>query len=422
MKKKITFLIFYLININPTFSQIQTDTSRIEWIDGYLDIHHILTGSGDCTFVIMPDGTNLLIDAGDIGDRSLRKGGYPLKSTEEYPNNSKTAARWIFEYIKQVIPNTFKNEIDYALLTHFHDDHIGGITNNTKTSKNGNYKISGISEIAEYIPIDLIIDRNYPNYDFPTNLKLAYNNEPSIFLNYLKFIDYQQQKNGLLIQQLIPGSTNQIIQKNNQKKFSNFKIRGVKANGTIWTGKNEETKVYISADSIIDKMGKFNENPLSLAIKISYGKFDYFTGGDNTGLNGFGMPKWFDVETPIAKAVGKVDVTTLCHHGCRDAVNENFLNLLQPKIIVQQSWSSNHPGEEVLHRMIYSGIQNIFATNILNETKITLGFWLTNLYKSTFGHLIIRVLPGGYQFYVLVAETIDEKIKIKKAYGPFNSE
>jgi hypothetical protein len=42
------------------------------------------------------------------------------------------------------------------------------------------------------------------------------------------------------------------------------------------------------------------------------------------------MPAWFDVETPMAKAVGKVEVTTLCHHGCRDAVNENFLSYLSP--------------------------------------------------------------------------------------------
>ena len=115
----------------------------------------------------------------------------------------------------------------------------------------------------------------------------------------------------------------------------------------------------------------------------------------NTGLKGFGLPGWYDVETPMAKAVGKVEVATLCHHGCRDAVNENFLSFLSPQTVVQQTWSSNHPGEEVLHRIIYKGIKNVFTTNIQNATKTTLGFWLTDTYKSIFGHIIIRVLPGG---------------------------
>ena len=203
-----------------------------------------------------------------------------------------------------------------------------------------------------------LIDRNYPNYNYPTDLKKAYQNEPSIFLNLLKFIHYQQTKNGMVAAQLIPGSTSQLQMVNKKSSYQNFSIRGVKANGTIWTGNGNETKTYFTADSVLNN-GKFNENPLSLAVKFSYGNFDYFTGGDNTGLQGFGMPQWFDVETPMAKAVGNVEVTTLCHHGCRDAVNDNFLHFLNPQTIVQQTWSSNHPGEEVLHRMIYKEIKNL---------------------------------------------------------------
>jgi hypothetical protein len=57
---------------------------------------------------------------------------------------------------------------------------------------------------------------------------------------------------------------------NKKSNYQNFSIRGVKANGTIWTGKGDETKTYFTADSVLSN-GKFNENPLSLAIKISYG-------------------------------------------------------------------------------------------------------------------------------------------------------
>ncbi|OYU56573.1 MAG: hypothetical protein CFE25_04900 [Chitinophagaceae bacterium BSSC1] len=411
-----------LILIFSVNAQTVADTSSIEWKEGYLDIHHILTGSGDCAFIIMPDGTTMLVDAGDIGDRKLRRGGYPLMPTSPYPDNSNSAGQWIVKYIKQVLPNAIKPEIDYALLTHFHDDHIGGITASTQTSTNGAYKITGITDVGESLKINKLIDRNYPNYNFPTNLNIAYQKEPSIFLNLQKFISYQQKNNGLVAEQLKPGSEEQIKLKYKQSIYPSFSIRGIKANGTIWTGKGTETVEYFNADSAIDGNGFFNENTMSLAIKISYGKFDYFTGGDNTGLRGFGMPNWYDVETPMAKAVGKVEVTTLCHHGCRDAANENFLKYLNPQTIVQQTWSSNHPGEEVLHRMIYNGNKNVFATNILDETKTTLGFWLTDTYKSIFGHIIIRVLPGGKTYYALIGETLNNKVQIKRVFGPYSSE
>lgn len=34
------------------------------WQPGWLDIHHIATGRGNATFVMLPDGTSMLIDAG----------------------------------------------------------------------------------------------------------------------------------------------------------------------------------------------------------------------------------------------------------------------------------------------------------------------------------------------------------------------
>jgi beta-lactamase superfamily II metal-dependent hydrolase len=374
-----------------------TDTTSIVWQPGYLDIHHIETGSGNSAFIIMPDGTTLLVDAGDIGDRKLRHLGYPLTSTPPYPDDSKTAGQWIVDYIKQALPTI--NKIDYALITHYHDDHLGGLM-----------------DVGNLLPITKLIDRGN---DFPTDLKKYYHQEPNVYLSYQRFIASQH----LVAEQLKVGSTSQIIPVH---KFNAlFSIRGVKANGEIWTGIGNKTFTYLTADSVLNN-GKFEENPLSLAIKISYGKFDYYTGGDNTGLQDIDTPIWYDVETPIAKAVGKVEAMTLDHHGCRDAVNQHLLSCLQPQTIIQQSWSSNHPGEEVLHRLIskriYPGEKSIFATNIQDATKATLGFWLTDNYKSTFGHVIIRVLPGGNTYYVLIAETIQGKVTVKEAFGPYECE
>ena len=43
------------------------------WQEGYMDIHHISTGRGSAIFFILPDGTRMLADAGDLGDPSRWK-------------------------------------------------------------------------------------------------------------------------------------------------------------------------------------------------------------------------------------------------------------------------------------------------------------------------------------------------------------
>lgn len=421
MRKTKTLLWASLLSSSLAVAQSSHDTTAITWKKGYLDIHHINTGRGNSAFVALPDGTTLLIDAGDLYDKAGEKKIAPLTITPPYPNASKNSGQWIADYIKQVLPHQTKPVLDYALITHYHSDHMGIINAGTKTSANGPYKLSGITQVGDIIPIKKLIDRGY---DFPTDLKSYYTKNDDIFPNLLKFIN-TQQKNGLVAESLKVGHTDQLTLIHDAKKYPTLKIRGIKSNGTIWTGKENNNFEYFSASDVLDKKGKFNENPLSNAIKISYGKFDYYTGGDNTGLQGFGLPHWFDVETPIAKAVGKVEVATLDHHGNRDATNENFLHHLQPQVMVEQTWCSDHPGQEVMHRItsdhIYPGKKNIFATNIQEVTKATLGFWFTKGYKSLFGHVILRVLPGGDSFYVLVAETIKGKVVVKKAFGPYPS-
>jgi Metallo-beta-lactamase superfamily len=425
MIRKLLLLIAIFLLSNSVIAQTQTDTTSIIWKDGYLDIHHINTGRGVCTFMVLPDGTTMMVDAGDLDDTPFEIGAksWPLKITPTYPNSSKNSGEWMADYMQQVYPKV--QQIDYALITHFHGDHMGMIKKDSKTSANGSYKLTGLTQVGDIIPIKTIIDRNYPAYNFPVDLKKFYKEENSIFLNYLSFID-TQSKTGLQAASLQVGATNQIVLKNAAAKFPSFTLRGVKANGTIWKGSDSGTFEYFTADSILDAKKKFSENPLSLAIKLSYGKFDYFTGGDNTGLQGYGLPTWFDVETPMAKAVGKVEVTTLNHHGNRDGTNENFLSNLQPKVVVQQTWCSDHPGQEVMHRLlsnhIYKGEKNIFATNIQEVTKHTLGFWFTQGYKSMFGHIIIRVLPGGNNYYVLIGETVNGKVQITKSFGPYISQ
>lgn len=122
MKPSKILLIFFLITSLFSIAQEQLPA----WQEGMMDIHHINTGGrgGDAAFAILPDGTTLLIDAGDMSETRPRT--LSARNAELVPNRSKNAMEWIVDYIEQFHPLKEKGVLDYALITHYHDDHLGG--------------------------------------------------------------------------------------------------------------------------------------------------------------------------------------------------------------------------------------------------------------------------------------------------------
>jgi hypothetical protein len=132
-----------------------------------------------------------------------------------------------------------------------------------------------------------------------------------------------------------------------------------------------------------------------------------------------------DVETPVAKAVGEVDVAVMDHHGNRDSHNEFHVKTLRPRVWIGQSWSSDHPGHEVLRRItstyLYPGERDLFATNMLEANKLVIGPSLERSYKSIDGHILVRVLAGGKQYYVIILDDESEQREVKAVFGPYNT-
>jgi glyoxylase-like metal-dependent hydrolase (beta-lactamase superfamily II) len=73
--------------------------------------------------------------------------GMPTK-----PDSSRQAGEWIARYITRTLRNFPEKQIDYAILSHFHGDHIGKVSPDSKRSPEGRYALTGISEIPEYVP------------------------------------------------------------------------------------------------------------------------------------------------------------------------------------------------------------------------------------------------------------------------------
>lgn len=432
---KFHYIHSFIFLIGTALLQAQSAPAPLApWQEGMLDLHHINTGMGDCAFYIFPDGTTMLVDAGEMPPNDPRAG--TPRNTVLHPNASKTAPEWIIHYIKHFMPNGRQAKLDYALITHFHDDHWGSLYPGVPESKSGAYKLTGITAVGDEIPIGLLLDRGYPDYKYPIDylgvegkqvqaFNLGYKMWFEDFNNYLNFIEYQHKNNGLQAATLAAGRKDQISLQFKPEQFPDFHVRNVKSNGRIWTGTGDETFEYFPSNENLDPRQRPGENPCSNAIRIKYGKFDYFTGGDMPGVADLERPWWTDVETPVAKAIGPTDVTTLNHHGNQDAMNAFFISTLQPRVFIHQNWSSDHPGHQVLRRMtsktLYPGPRDLFATNMLEANKIVIGPALENAYQSTEGHILVRVMPGGETYYVFILDDNSDQYLVKNTFGPYQA-
>lgn len=394
-----------------------------EWEKGWLDIHHISTGRGDATFFIFPDATTLLIDAGDMSETHPRT--LSARNTKRLPNTTKSAPEWIVDYIRQFSPTNRPPHLDYALITHYHDDHFGEMDVTRKVFNKGNYALTGITEVGHHIPIRTLLDRGS---EYPLNLKDEKIQEEykrrgdgqdiTTLKNYWNFADYQSKANSMRHATLEAGKLNQIKLTNAPLDFPDFNIRNIAVNGNVWTGVGE---TFYSLFKPGDSPG---ENPLSTSIKISYGKFDYFTGGDIKGVDDYGDSDFESIESHIAPVIGPVDIATLNHHGNRDSQNKYYVRSIRPRVWIGQSWSSDHPDNNVLRRLLsedlYPGERDLFSTAMLQPNRDVIGTLLNN-YKSQQGHIVVRVYNTGDRYDIYVLNEESEKREVMAKFGPYNS-
>lgn len=385
------------------------------WTPGMLDIHEISTGRGCATFSVLPDGTTMLYDAGEI-TKTGDAWRWP-RYVDARPDESRLSGEWITRYIKRILTQTPQTYIDYAIPSHFHGDHMGYVTESSPNSQHGAYQLSGLTWVGDQIPIRMLLDRAWPTYTYPYEL----NN--GMMKNYKAFQQWQIAHNDMTVARFLPGSKEQIVLKNKSADYPSFEVRNLAANGEVWTGVGDETRSHFPRLENLEKKDFPNENLCSIALRLSYGKFDYYTGGDLYGIPKDGAPEWHDMETPVAKAVGPVEVAVLNHHGYIDSQNEFFVSTLKPRVWIIPVWDSAHPGPRVYKRLrstnLYPGPRDIFATNMHEANKLVV-VGLDQL-TSDKGHIVIRVQPGGASYQVFILDDSTEEMKVKSIHGPYET-
>ena len=379
------------------------------WTPGTLDIHHLAYGRGNSTFVLCPDGTSLLIDAGTTVD-SLQV------SSPQRPNNNIRPGQWISAYALREMRAAGRRDLDYFLLTHIHPDHLGDLGPENPRSPKGKYRLTGVMDIDAQIRIGRLIDRGFPDYNYPLPQQAPF------ALNYLQYVKSRLAR-GEPCERFQVGRMDQIRLIRRPGDYPTFTIRNLAANGEVWTGAGNHTRHCFPELQTLPRQDYPTENMCSIAIRLSYGKFDYFTGGDLTCDTEEGEQPWRDIETPVARASGPVEVAVANHHAYFDAVGPDFVRSLQPRVFIVPAWYVAHPSISPLRRMLsrrlYGGDRDVYATAVMPANRMVNNQFLSKL-KSMDGHVVVRVVPGGGEFSVIVRDHAAGSARVKATFGPYS--
>jgi competence protein ComEC len=233
-----------------------------------LQIYFIDVEGGQATLFVTPTGQSLLIDTGWPG------------------NNNRDADR-----IVAAAHDAGINKIDFVLITHYHDDHVGGAP-----------------QLAASIPIGTFIDHG-------ENRETA---------------DEITQKRWLAYQQLLSSGKYQRI---SAKPGDILPVHGIRA------------KVISSDGALIEKplsgAGQPNpacassaqppadktENPRSVGTLVTFGKLRILDLGDLTS------DKEHQLMCPVNK-IGKVDIYIASHHGFNQSGSAVFVHAIAPRVTI----------------------------------------------------------------------------------------
>ncbi len=264
---------------------------------------------------------------------------------------------------------TGKKHLDYFVLSHYHQDHVG-------SSRSGN-GLWGV--LADGVTIGTIYDRG----------EIIYGDAPKG--------DVQKDFERAIPGWLSSGKVKQHVALKLGDKIDLgaplvVDVVAVNGNGMfekLMQDKPDDLSIYPAS-----------ENDYSVALKLTYGEFELFTGGDLTGATVHkdyrgNREGYHDVESSIAGPVGDVEVYRVNHHGSQYSSNGCFIKVLRPEVSVFSSGANNygHP-----HKKVYDPLMDIGRVYITggSDDKVR-----DHVLRSIVGgDVVINVETGGKRFSV----------------------
>lgn len=382
------------------------------WREGEFQFHVIYNGRAESDFCIFPDGTSMLIDSGDY--KPPRREWF----ISALPDRSRGPGEWVARYVERVNPHG--KDVDYFLLTHYHDDHGGSANDYTRREcRDGNdYYISGLSETAEFIRFRKAFDRCWPTYDDPIPLDEQVN---YAYVQIRRTWEWLMKHRGLQMERIRLGAVNQIAMAKNAAAYPGFRIHNICANGRIVRRDGTIRDLYAERIAA-EHPRKLNENGMSVGLIIEYGPFRLYTAGDFSDWWKLPDGTTFQIEEAQAAELDRVDVAKLNHHGCV-STPKALARALAPKVWLSAAFGAHQDDDGTLERCLsestYPGAR-VFAPNVMPPGRLaaaqTKGLgWVKSLAEATKEemHVVVTVAPGGADYTVTFIPAKDESMIVR---------
>lgn len=233
-----------------------------------LEVYFIDVEGGQATLIVPPGGDSMLIDAGFPG------------------HNHRDANR-----IAAAAKAAGVKKIDYLVITHFHQDHVGGV-----------------AQLAEKMPI-----RNFVDHGEQTET------DKDLQILFREYADYRSKGNHIVVK---PGDTIPV---------KGMEVKVLSANGELISsalpGAGQPNP---ACQGFQPPAADQSENARSVGMLITYGDFRMLDMGDLTA----------DKEYPLVcpnNRIGTVDVFLVSHHGTASSNSLPFVRALHPRVTISDN-------------------------------------------------------------------------------------
>ena len=284
-----------------------------------LDIYVIDVEGGNATLLVPPSGESLLIDTGNVGPEAAVRDA---------------------ERIMAAVQDARLTQIDHLIVTHWHNDHFGGL-----------------AELAKRIPIKHFIDHGANVQPAPAADEFVAKIYPQLYAN----------------------AKHTVVKPGDRIAVAGLDVRVV-------TSAGETIKAALPGAGAPNpycanfKPGDNNaEDPLSVGVYIKFGKFRTVHLGDPT------KNKEFELMCPNNR-IGAVDLFLGLHHGVSSSNSEVMIHATHPRVAIMNNGTRKggapdvmqvlhtSPGLEDLWQMHFSQLSgqeytvpSIFIANMLDD-------------------------------------------------------
>jgi beta-lactamase superfamily II metal-dependent hydrolase len=410
-RRRLTLTVFFasllLAPDTPSPARAATGTpcsTSGTWVQGELNIYWFDVEQGDAQLVIGPGGTTMLIDLGE----------------NAWNTTTGTNAERVAAEIRAICGVSGSVHLDYVMASHHHLDHVGyaGNPHDGSTRGNGVYQLLHPDHLD--FSVGRLIDRDggvWKDANGDGDCEVGSNAGPSPDIEWhnagtqsstaRRWICWLYGPRGQRDRANIEGK---VLRLTNDQPWPSFDL-GAGAEAVVLQA---NAKGVMQADGVTPVSGNHvddsvppSENDYSIAVRFTFGDYQYATAGDTDGeyaTSGHGY-SYNDVEASVKDLFGDVETMRVNHHGSSHSTSNAYTGALAPETAVISCGNNSygHPANRVLDELREVANDNgtgadIYVTNKPCDTDAAIDY---SGLLNTDGTVHAHTTGGGagYEFH-----------------------